>query len=425
MSLERLRAIDAAVASFEFARSDFRDIVSAGVRLLGGDAVEKVSAKFANLPAGPHRVTLMNEELTSRLTGRLKSLAAQEDTHDEIASLPVDEQLRLFGEVFDPQSDEEARALALTYLEEKHADALRAMEATDWLDIDRVAVRLLGREGLTSVEWVYLKMALTGLGNPEAKYVMIDEAQDYSQGQLAVLARYFRRAHFLLLGDPNQAIFEGTATWDEMRAVFEEMRGAVSQCRLMTSYRSTPAITDLFAQLLPAGEAMEVASVQREAPAPEIVACESADEWKAALGRALRVAREAGGLTAVIVPWKNDAKRLAKALSELPAPGGAIAEGGQSPVGGDLGRPSAASESDAGQGVTVLGEGDSLPEEGIVVVPLKLAKGLEFDRVIIPDASIRAFPNSDIARRRLYTTISRATRHLTILSNGDLTELLG
>ena len=74
--LERLRAIDAAVASFEFARSDFRDITSAGVRLLGGDAVEKVSAKFANLPAGPHRATLMAEELSGRLTARLKSLAA-------------------------------------------------------------------------------------------------------------------------------------------------------------------------------------------------------------------------------------------------------------------------------------------------------------------------------------------------------------
>lgn len=100
----------------------------------------------------------------------------------------MDEQLRLFGEVFDPQSDEEARTLALVYLEEKHADALRAMDAMEWLDVDRVAARLLGREGLTSVEWVYLKMALTGLGNPEARYVMIDEAQDYSQGQLAVLA---------------------------------------------------------------------------------------------------------------------------------------------------------------------------------------------------------------------------------------------
>ena len=44
------------------------------------------------------------------------------------AERSVDEQLRLFGEVFDPQSDEEARTLALVYLEEKHADALRAMD---------------------------------------------------------------------------------------------------------------------------------------------------------------------------------------------------------------------------------------------------------------------------------------------------------
>ncbi len=104
----------------------------------------------------------------------------------------------------------------------------------------------------------------------------------------------------------------------------------------------------------------------------------------------MRAAQEAGSLTAVIVPWKSDAKRLAKTLD----------------------------------GVSVLGEGDSLPAEGTVVIPLKLAKGLEFDRVIIPDASERVFPDTDLARRRLYTTISRATRHVTMLSNGVLTGLL-
>lgn len=397
VSYERLRAIDAALVNLEFDRRDFRDIVSAGVRLIGADAVAKVSDKFASLPAGPHRVTLMAEELAGRMEARLKGLAAAESTHDEISSLTVDEQLRLFGEVFDPQNDEEARTLSLTYLREKHADGLRALEAMAWLDVDRVAQRIMGREGLTSVEWVYLKMALTGLGNPQAKYVMIDEAQDYSEGQLAVMARYFRRAHFLLLGDPNQAIFEGTASWDQMRAVFEEERGRVEQCRLMTSYRSTPAITDLFARLLPAGEAMEVASVQREAPAPEVIACEDADQWRADLERTVREAAQADALTAVIVPWKSDAKRLAKTLASAEGLEGAL---------------------------TVLGEGDNLPEAGVVVIPLKLAKGLEFDRVVIPDASGRTFPETDIARRRLYTAISRATRHITILSNGALTGLL-
>ncbi len=264
------------------------------------------------------------------------------------------------------------------------------MAAMEWLNVDRVASRLAGREGLTSVEWVYLKMLIAGLGNPEARYVMIDEAQDYSAGQLAVLARYFRRAHFLLLGDPNQAIFEGTASWDEMRAVFEEERGPVETCRLMTSYRSTPAITDLFARLLPPGDALEVASVQREAAPPEIVVCEGAEQWRAQLESVVAKAAADEGLTAVVVPWKSDAKRLGKMLA----------------------------------GATVLGEGDSLPAEGTVVIPLKLAKGLEFDHVIIPDASARTFPETDLARRRLYTTTSRATRHVTILSNGELTELL-
>ena len=391
VSYERLRAIDAALEYFAFERSDFRDITAAGTRLIGGDAVAKVAAKFDHLPAGPHRVTLMNEELEARLQSRLASIAAAEDTHDEIAELPIEEQLRLFGETFDPQTDEEARALALVYVREKYAAGIDAVRAMDWLDIDEIARRLLGCDGLTSVEWVYLKMALAGLSNPDAKYVMIDEVQDYSEGQLAVMARYFRRANFLLLGDPNQAIAEGTAAWDEIRAVFEAERGEVSACRLMTSYRSTPAITDLFASLLPAGEAMEVSSVQREAAPPEIVVAPDGDAWAVELRRVAGEAAEAGTLTAVIVPYKSEARRVAKVL---------------------------------GEAAVVLGERDSLPDSGVVVLPLKLAKGLEFDRVIIADASPQVFPANDLARRRLYTSISRATRHVTILANSEFTELL-
>ncbi|MFR4802670.1 MAG: UvrD-helicase domain-containing protein [Eggerthellaceae bacterium] len=71
------------------------------------------------------------------------------------------------------------------------------------------------------MEWAYLKMACTGLSNPNAKYVMVDEVQDYTTAQLVILQRYFRRAHFLLLGDENQAIGNHTSTFEEIRAVFE------------------------------------------------------------------------------------------------------------------------------------------------------------------------------------------------------------
>ena len=101
--------------------------------------------------------------------------------------------------------------------------------------------------------------------------------------------------------------------------MFEEMRGAVSQCRLMTSYRSTPAITDLFRTPSARGRGHGGGLGAARGPGTEIVVCEGTDEWKAALAEAVRVARDAGGLTAVIVPWKNDAKRLAKALDGVTA----------------------------------------------------------------------------------------------------------
>ena len=122
-------------------------------------------------------------------------------------------------------------------------------------------MRLLGEKSLSALEWLYLKMAITGLGDAYAKYVMIDEVQDYSAAQLAVLARFFRRAHFMLLGDENQAINPSTASFAEVREVFTRLRGGISTCSLLTSYRSSPEITEIFAGLLPAEQRANLSAV--------------------------------------------------------------------------------------------------------------------------------------------------------------------
>ena len=158
----------------------------------------------------------MREELLQRLDSRLKQLAASDKVLDEISMLTLDQQVELFRETFDPHDESQVREVAQQYVDLRFADARRAVENDDWLRIDRIGMRLLGVENLVPVEWLYLKMALTGLGNADAKYVMIDEVQDYTVAQLAVLARYFKRAHFLLLGDQNQAIAPGTATFDQV-----------------------------------------------------------------------------------------------------------------------------------------------------------------------------------------------------------------
>ena len=391
--LAALTRIDAAVRDFEFDAFDFRDIRVRDVRLVSADSIRKLSDKLRRIPAGPHRVTLMREELHARLEARLAQMAGADETLDALSALSLDEQLRIFHEAIAPADEQEERALALRYLRDRYADAFAAVDNDDWLRIDRIGMRLLGTDGLSPLEWLYLKMALTGLGNPNAKYVMIDEVQDYTAAQLAVLTRYFRRAHFLLLGDPNQAIAPGTATFDEVRAVFEAARGPVEECRLMTSYRSTPEITELFASLLGEDERTNISAVQRADEPPAIVSCPDETSYAAALREAVAAARDDEGLSAVIAPWKHEAKRLQKLLGDDAPP--------------------------------LADDTVSLPAQGIVLITLKLAKGLEFDRVIVPDASERVFPADDpLSRRRLYTTLSRATRSLVVLAHGELTPLL-
>ena len=391
--LAALTRIDAAVRDFEFDAFDFRDIRVRDVRLVSADSIRKLSDKLRRIPAGPHRVTLMREELHARLEARLAQMAGTDETLDALSTLSLDEQLRIFHEAIAPADEQEERALALRYLRDRYADAFAAVDNDDWLRIDRVGMRLLNADGLSPLEWLYLKMALTGLGNPDAKYVMIDEVQDYTAAQLAVLTRYFRRAHFLLLGDPNQAIAPGTATFDEVRAVFEAARGPVEECRLMTSYRSTPEITELFASLLGEDERTNISAVQRADEPPAIVSCPDEAAYAAALREAVAAARDDEGLSAVIAPWKHEAKRLQKLLGDDAPP--------------------------------LADDTASLPAQGVVLITLKLAKGLEFDRVIVPDASERVFPADDpLSRRRLYTTLSRATRSLVVLAHGELTPLL-
>ena len=390
--LSALARIDRATESFEFDANDFKDIRVDEKRLIAADQIRKLADKLGRIPAGPHRITLMREELHARLESRLKQMAGTDEALDELEALEADEQLRIFGELIAPTDEQEERALALRYLTDHYADAFAAVENDDWLRIDRIGMRLLGTDGLAPLEWLYLKMALTGLGNPDAKYVMGDEVQDYTAAQLAVLARYFRRANFLLLGDPNQAIAPDTAAFDDVREVFQAARGAVEECRLMTSYRSTPEITALFASLLPPEEQLQVSSIQRADEPPALRAFDDDAAYADALRAAVAGARAGEGLAAVIVPWKHEAKRLQQLLGEDAPP--------------------------------LLDEHDELPASGVVLITLKLAKGLEFDHVVVPDASARVFPGDDLSRRRLYTTISRATRRVDVLARGPLTPLL-
>ena len=391
-TFETLQRIDEAVEKLEFQDKDFRDIKSQGTLLISAQQIARAAAKFKNAPAGPHRITLIREELEARLQSRLGQMAGNSAAQDVVSELSYNDQLSIFGEPIAMDTEENAKKYTLQFLTQEYESAFEAVRCDYWLRIDRIAKRIAGMEELSFLEWLYTKIAITGMSNPDAKYVMIDEVQDYTTAQLAVLARYFRRANFLLLGDENQAIKPGTASFDEIRRVFKEIRGEVSECNLMTSYRSTPAITELFAKLAVTADGMQISSVQRADTEPDFHECATAEEYKKELRALASAAKAYDGTTAFVALDKESATQTVQLLGE-----------------------------DAPQ---LIGEGDTLPGSGAIVLALPLAKGLEFDHVVIVDASAEAFPENELSRRCLYTAISRATSTVSIVSNGELSPLL-
>ncbi|OFK23563.1 ATP-binding domain-containing protein [Olsenella sp. HMSC062G07] len=395
--------LEAALPSLELEPQDFKDLRVGEETLLKAAQCKDALEKFPRVPLGARRCALAIEDLHERLDRKLAALSRKEELRDELLSLDLDEQIRIFGTTLDldPSDKEELDAWARRYVDERYGQVHEDIERAAWLDVDHLGRRILGVGNLNAAQWLYTQMLLTGGHARDARFVMVDEVQDYTATQLMLLARYFGNAHFLLLGDEHQAIKENSASFDEVRAIFGAARGPVEECRLLTSYRSSPEITELFTSLLRPDERQNLNSVQREGVPPVIRACpQDREGYLRELGAQVELAHQKAAeardtgenfLTAVVAADKPRANWLRKQL---------------------------------GPAVRAIRPGEGLPATGVVVLDLALAKGLEFDQVIIPDAQAETYPATELARRRLYTAISRAMHQVVILSQGAMTPLL-
>ena len=386
---EALRRLDEAARGLTLEPDDLREVKFAGETLLKVGQIASAVEKFSEFDVGPRFTALVKEELHSRLNRRLGQIARNDELQEEMLGLDVERQYEIFGETLAPDNDDETAAYARRYVDYLYADAHEEIERLTWLRFDRIGMRLLGQSALSAVEWLYLRLIFTGIGSRDARFVMIDEVQDYTEAQLMVLARHFSRAHFLLLGDEHQAIYEGTATFAQIAEIFRATHGSVDECRLLTSYRSSPEITALFTGLLDEREQLRLTSVQRAGVEPVVRSFTDKDEYLAALREA--VGEPGEGLTAIVAESDARVSWLSKQLGDT---------------------------------VQVVRGDKNLPAEGVVLLPLRVAKGLEFDHVIVPDAQAEVYPDTPLARRRLYTAISRAMHRVTVLAQGPLTPLL-
>ncbi len=223
---------------------------------------------------------------------------------------------------------------------------------------------------------IYFKMRLEGYeAHDRVKHLLIDEMQDYTPVQYAVLARLFS-CKKTILGDVSQMVNPYSSTSAEgIERVFPQ--GDV--VRLLRSYRSTFEITK-FAQRISTNP--DIIPMERHGAEPEVLGFGSNAE-------------ELTALKDLIAQFKKTSHQSLGIICKIQE------------------QAEFAFEALRGPDIHLLSPDSSSFYEGVIITTAHLAKGLEFDEVIIPFASDRNY-RTDVDRSMLYIACTRAMHKLTL-----------
>ena len=391
-----LRRMESALKTLRLKEEEVCPIMQKGRCVLSRNEILRAAAELEGIEVGPRFMNILSDRLSeiARVKIRRMERDENEQAKDDSADAATFNSMDPYGNQGGSRrgSDGEPDRKEQNRITNQYGGAFSTIHHFGFIDIEKIGCRILHKKRLTSAEWIWLKMLLTGMSDKNVRYVMIDEVQDYTAAQLMVLRRYFGRARFMMLGDEFQAIRPGTVSFGKIHELFGEDGRQTRELPLLTSYRSSPEITNIFTGLLPREKRIFTASVQRPGTAPVVMACESGDEYRRRLRLLVNAAAADEGLTAVICANRASLEKVRQILGDK-AP-------------------------------RVIGRNQALPHGGVFLITLDLVKGLEFDGVILPDADRGTYPEDIMARHRLYTAVSRATKRLSILADGELTELL-
>ena len=266
-----------------------------------------------------------------------------------------------------------------------------------WNEICRLTLERL-ESGEFSYEdatpYLYMTERLEGSqSNNTIRHVFIDEAQDYSPFQYAMIKRFFPRAKMTVLGDLNQAIHAHVSGDGSGIEALKRMFGEdeVQKIVLTRSYRSTRQIVEFSRGLIEGGEEIEL--FHRDGPKPTWTDAANDEELASLVAERVRKLQEAGHRTvAIICKTVAESKEAYERLkNRLP--------------------------------VKLIGSSNASFETGTLIIPSYLAKGVEFDCVVIYNASSDRYAREN-ERKLFYTACTRAMHELHLFSVGERTPFL-
>ncbi|MFD1318577.1 RNA polymerase recycling motor HelD [Loigolactobacillus zhaoyuanensis] len=258
----------------------------------------------------------------------------------------------------------------------------QAMLASYRQQIERHQLRLEDAAPL-----LYLRDRLTGSGQNHAmQHLFIDEMQDYTMAQLTYIKHAFPRAKLTLLGDRAQDLFTAHYQQHDFIAALTTIfhTHSINLITLNKSYRSTYPITTFAAALLPAGN--EIEAFTRDGHKPVLITTDSdALSLQQITQQCRRLLLQHETVAILTKDQATSAQSFARLKLDVET--------------------------------TLLTDADRALPKGVLILPIYLAKGLEFDAVIAYDVSAVHF-NAAGDRDILYTIASRAMHELVLVSTG-------
>ncbi|SEJ18530.1 DNA helicase-2 / ATP-dependent DNA helicase PcrA [Bhargavaea ginsengi] len=241
--------------------------------------------------------------------------------------------------------------------------------------------------------YLFLKELILGFqSNSSIRHVVIDEAQDYSPFQFEFLKRLFPSAKMTVLGDFNQAIYshaDGRTDFSALSGLYGPDQTEV--VNLTRSYRSTRPIIEFTKKLIPHGE--NIIPFDRDGVWPSLEQVGDFEDLHSRIILKIHELRRQGHQSiAVICQSAAESLNAYRSLSGI-------------------------------DGLKLIKSGTGEYEQGTVVIPSYLSKGIEFDAVIIYNASRDVYGDESV-RRLFYTACTRAMHILHLYSVGKTSPFL-
>jgi DNA helicase-2/ATP-dependent DNA helicase PcrA len=233
---------------------------------------------------------------------------------------------------------------------------------------------------------IYFRLRLEGITTYDhVKHLLVDEMQDYTPVQYAVLSRLFL-CRKTILGDVSQTVNPYSASSAE---TIERVFPQADIVRLYRSYRSTLEITAFAGRITPNPH---IIPMERHGREPVLARFKGNAEELEAIQQMVTAFKSSGSHSLGIIC--KTLRQAEDAYHALKAPG-----------------------------VHLLTDESTSFKEGVIITTAHLAKGLEFDEVIVPFASARNY-KTDIDKSMLYIACTRAMHQLTLTYSKDITAFL-